>query len=220
MVKFVAYYRVSTQKQGKSGLGLDSQKSIVSSYVHQNGGELIGEYSEVESGSKDDRPELLQALRACRLKGATLVIAKLDRLSRNRRFLIELQDSSVKFVCCDMPDANHFTIGLMANIADYERQLISERTKAALKAAKDRGVKLGNPRLALVRNADPARANEVRISRANAYKREMYEVIREIDADHVMTSTQIANHLNDAGYQTPRGGLWTHVQVNRVLRYG
>ena len=220
MTKFVAYYRVSTQQQGKSGLGLESQRSIVANYVVRCRGDLIGEYSEIESGVKNDRPELLQALRSCRLKGATLVIAKLDRLSRNRRFLMELQDSSVKFVCCDMPDANHFTIGLMANIADYERQLISERTKAALKAAKDRGVKLGNPKLALVRNTDPSKATEVRVERANAYKREMFEVIREIDSDGSMTATEIAFHLNDAGYQTPRGGLWSHVQVNRVLQYG
>ena len=152
MKKYVAYYRVSTAKQGRSGLGLEAQENTTTSYLDSVKGELVEGYTDIESGSKDNRPELQKALRKCRLTGATLLIAKLDRLSRNRRFLMDLQDSSINFVCCDMPEANNFTVGLLACLADYERELISERTKAALKAAKARGVVLGNPNLALVRN--------------------------------------------------------------------
>lgn len=218
MKQFVSYIRVSTQKQGQSGLGLEAQQQAVADYLHTYGGELVEEYSEVESGSKDDRPELHKALRACRLKGATLLIAKLDRLSRNHRFLVELQHSSVNFICCDMPDANRLTIGLMANIADYERQLISERTRAAMKAAKARGVTLGNPRLAECRNTDTSKATAARVSKSQAYKAEILEVITEIEAEcgTTLTAKELAKRLNEAGYQTPRGCAWSHTQVLRV----
>ena len=152
MTKFVAYYRVSTAKQGKSGLGLEAQQAATATYLGRVGGDLVKSFSEVESGSNNNRVELHKALRECRLTGATLLIAKLDRLSRDRRFLMDLQESSINFVCCDMPEANNLTVGLLACLADYERELISERTKAALQAAKARGVKLGNPSLGLVRN--------------------------------------------------------------------
>jgi DNA invertase Pin-like site-specific DNA recombinase len=154
MTKHINYYRVSTAKQGLSGLGLEAQKNTALEYLSRVGGELIESYTDIESGSKNNRPELEKALRKCRLTGATLLIAKLDRLSRNRRFLMDLQDSSINFVCCDMPEANNLTVGLLACMADYERELISERTKAALEAAKARGVVLGNPNLGLVRNTD------------------------------------------------------------------
>lgn len=218
MNKYVAYYRVSTVKQGVSGLGLEAQRASVADYLASHGGELLAEYSEIESGSKDNRPELQKALRACRLKGATLLIAKLDRLSRSHRFLIELQDGKVDFLCCDMPDANRLTIHLMAALADYERQLISERTTAALKAAKARGVKLGNPSLALCRNTDTGNARAAHIAKANDYKAEIREVLAELESDcgHVLTASEAARMLNDAGYQTARGSLWTHTQVNRV----
>ena len=218
MKSFVSYIRVSTQKQGQSGLGLEAQVQAVTDYVHTYGGQLVEKFSEVESGAKDDRPELHKALRACRLKGATLLIAKLDRLSRNHRFLVELQDSSVNFICCDMPDANRLTIGLMANIADYERQLISERTKAAMQAAKARGVVLGNPRLSECRNTDPSKATAARVKKSKAYKAEILEVINEMEAEigGYLSAKEIANRLNEAGYQTPRGCTWSHTQVLRV----
>ena len=119
-MKFIAYYRVSTVKQGQSGLGLEAQQNAVAEYLKSNAGELVTEYTEIQSGSKDNRPELQAALRQCRLTGATLLIAKLDRLSRNRSFLMNVQDSSVQFVAVDMPEANHFTVGLMACLADYQ----------------------------------------------------------------------------------------------------
>jgi len=219
-MKYIAYYRVSTAKQGRSGLGLEAQKQSIASYVKQSPGELVSEFTDIESGSKNDRPELLQALRQCRLTGATLLIAKLDRLSRNRRFLLELADSTINFVAVDMPEANSFTVGLMACLADYERQVISERTKAALKAAKARGVKLGNPNLDKVRTSDTRAATKARSAKAKARNAEMLEVISEVksSSDKDLSTRAICQVLNEAGYTTARGGKWHPQSVARVLR--
>jgi len=218
-MKAIAYYRVSTAKQGRSGLGLEAQQHAVNEYLKSSGADLVAEFQEVESGSKDNRPELQKALRKCRLTGATLLIAKLDRLSRNRRFLMELSDSSIRFVCCDMPEANNFTVGLLACLADYERQLISERTKAALQAAKARGVVLGNPNLELVRNQDTTNARKARMEQTQARRAEIREVIGEIeqDAGESLSSRAMAARLNDAGYTTSTGGQWSNMAVLRVL---
>lgn len=216
---YVAYYRVSTTKQGKSGLGLEAQQKAVQDYVEAQGGQLIESFTEVQSGKDNNREQLHRALRKCRLSGATLLIAKLDRLSRNRSFLMELADSSTNFVAVDMPEANHFTVGLLACLADYERQLISERTTAALKAAKARGVKLGNPNLHLVRNNDTTAARLARSEKAKARNAEIREVIREIQ-DHSeaeLSSRELAQALNNAGYKTARGKPWSHVAVLRVM---
>tara|TARA_R110002126_G_scaffold291062_1_gene450184 strand:+ start:6645 stop:7313 length:669 start_codon:yes stop_codon:yes gene_type:complete len=217
--RFIAYYRVSTAKQGQSGLGLEAQQAAVADYLTSNTGELITEYTEIQSGSKDNRPELQAALRQCRLTGATLLIAKLDRLSRNRSFLMSVQDSSVKFVAVDMPEANHFTVGLMACLADYERELISERTKAALKAAKARGVKLGNPRLNEVRHTDTSAATEARTTKAKQRNAEILEIINEMrDSTGTEVSLRdLTKMLNDAGYKTSRGKEWHPTSVSRVL---
>lgn len=217
-MKFIAYYRVSTSRQGQSGLGLDAQRKAVSDYLSGRNGELVSQYTEVQSGSKDDRPELQKALRQCRLTGATLLIAKLDRLSRNRRFLLDMADSSINFIAVDMPEANNFTVGLLACLADYERQLISERTTAALKAAKARGVILGNPDLDKVRNTDTSAANEARITRAESHRAEVRQIIDEIQLDSgELSLRQIAAQLNEAGYRTPRGGQWHPTSVARVM---
>lgn len=218
-MKYVAYYRVSTVKQGQSGLGLEAQKAAVVDYLKSNTGELVTEYTEIQSGSKNNRPELQAALRQCRLTGATLLIAKLDRLSRNRSFLMNVQDSSVQFVACDMPEANHFTVGLMACLADYERQLISERTTAALKAAKARGVKLGNPKLSEVRCTDTKAATATRTSKAKQRNAEMLDIITEMrDAsDNDLSLRDLTKMLNDAGYKTSRGKKWHPTSVSRVL---
>ena len=219
MTKYIIYYRVSTAKQGKSGLGLEAQQSSTRNYIKSVNGVELESYTDIESGSKDNRPKLSEALRKCRLTGATLLIAKLDRLSRNRSFLMKLQDSSVKFVCSDMPEANNFTIGLMACMADYERELISERTKAALKAAKARGVKLGNPNLDKVRNTNTANANQARITRAKSRKDELKQVINEIKSEfkEKLSLRQIADKLNSAGYTTARGVSFHATSVSRVL---
>ena len=143
MGRFVAYYRVSTAKQGRSGLGLDAQREAVRAYMNGGNWTLLAEHTEVESGKVDDRPELTNALQTCRLTGATLVIAKLDRLSRDAHFLLGLEKAGVEFVAVDMPNANRLTVRLMAVIAQEEREMIAARTKVALAAAKARGVTLG-----------------------------------------------------------------------------
>jgi DNA invertase Pin-like site-specific DNA recombinase len=219
MTKHINYYRVSTAKQGLSGLGLEAQKNTALEYLSRVGGELIESYTDIESGSKNNRPELEKALRKCRLTGATLLIAKLDRLSRNRRFLMDLQDSSINFVCCDMPEANNLTVGLLACMADYERELISERTKAALKAAKARGVVLGNPNLGLVRNTDTTAARAALTAQAKARNSELKHVIEEIKESYSspLSLRQIAKHLNDAGYTTARGKSFQGNSVNRIV---
>ena len=139
-LKFVAYLRVSTGKQGRSGLGLEAQREAVRHFVASHGGKIIApEFVEVETGKRNDRPHLENALKRCRLTGATLVVAKLDRLSRNAAFLMTLRDSGVRFVAADLPEANTMTVGVMAVVAQHEREAISQRTKAALGAAKARG---------------------------------------------------------------------------------
>src|SRR6266478_5906691 len=145
--KFVSYLRVSTARQGKSGLGLEAQREAVKQFVTSRAGRSIApEFIEVESGKRNDRPELEKALKRCRLTGATLVVAKLDRLSRNAAFLMTLRDAGVQFVAADLPEANTMTVGVMAVVAQHEREAISARTKAALQAAKARGRKLGGGR--------------------------------------------------------------------------
>lgn len=141
--RFIAYYRVSTKRQGESGLGLEAQQAAVEQYLGSFSSNLIKSFTETESGRRDDRPQLQAALEACRIHQAKLVIAKLDRLARSASFLLNLRDAGVDFVCCDMPDANRLTVGILAMVAEDEAERISQRTTAALKAAKARGKKLG-----------------------------------------------------------------------------
>ena len=143
--KFVAYFRVSTDKQGKSGLGLDAQRHAVQQYLNGGTWSLIGEFTEIESGKRNERPELAKALAACKRQKAKLVIAKLDRLSRNLAFIATLMDSGVEFIAVDNPHANKLTVHILAAVAQHEREVIAQRTKDALQAAKARGVVLGNP---------------------------------------------------------------------------
>jgi DNA invertase Pin-like site-specific DNA recombinase len=143
--RFVAYERVSTARQGTSGLGLEAQRKAIEDFARSRGADLIGRFTEVESGRNPDRPELAKALHLAKVTGATLVIAKLDRLSRNAAFLLTLRDSGARFLAVDMPEANDLTVGIMALVAQAEREAISRRTREALAVAKARGVKLGNP---------------------------------------------------------------------------
>jgi DNA invertase Pin-like site-specific DNA recombinase len=149
--KFVAYFRVSTDRQGKSGLGLDAQRDTVLSYMNGGRWSLVAEFTEIESGKRNDRPELEKALAACKKQKAKLVIAKLDRLSRNLAFIATLMDSGVEFIAVDNPHANKLTVHILAAVAQHEREIVSARTSAALKAAKARGRRLGNPRLSEAR---------------------------------------------------------------------
>lgn len=217
-MKYVTYYRVSTAKQGVSGLGIEAQQAAVGHYLATRGGEVLGAFTEVCSGTKDNRQQLQAALRMCRLTGATLLIAKLDRLSRNRSFLMALADSKLNFVCCDMPEANHLTVGILACMADYERQLISERTKAALVAAKARGVALGNPRLAECRQNDTTAATAARKAKTKERNAEIKTVISELITEHGEQSTRaLAKRLNEAGYRTYTGKEWSATQVWRLM---
>ena len=216
-MKYVTYYRVSTAKQGQSGLGLEAQQSAVEAFIKSKSGELMESFTEIESGKRSDRPELEKALRRCRLTGATLVIAKLDRLSRDVEFVAKMQKSSVAFLCCDMPEANDLTVNMMAVMAQHEREMISTRTKAALQAAKARGVKLGNPTLHLVANTDTTKANQVRIEKAQARNAELKSIIQELEAEQGdMSGREIAAALNNAGYRTARGNEFSHTQALRV----
>lgn len=222
--KWIAYYRVSTDKQGRSGLGLEAQRVAVETYLNGGDWKLVKEFTEVESGKRSDRPQLQAALDACRMFGAKLVIAKLDRLSRDAHFLLGLEKAGVDFVAADMPNANRLTIGIMAMVADEERRMISARTKAALQAAKARGVKLGGHR------ADPdgkqvtltldaiAKGRETIAKRADSKAADIAPAIRELQAAGIASLTGIAAALNDQGIPTPRGGKWQPVQVQRVLR--
>ena len=218
--QFVAYYRVSTARQGKSGLGLDAQKRAVTDFLNGGSWQLTSEFVEVESGKADDRPQLEQALAMCELTGATLVVAKLDRLSRNLAFLARLQDSGARFVAADMPEANELTIHIMAAVAQAERKAISKRTQEALAAAKARGVRLGGNRGNLddLRKG-PAKSAEVRSRQA---KERALKVRRQIES--IMNSSggsslrQLAALLNERGITAPRGGQWHPAQVRAVLK--
>jgi DNA invertase Pin-like site-specific DNA recombinase len=174
--KFIAYFRVSTDRQGKSGLGLEAQREAVLNYLNGGSWTMVAEFTEVESGKHADRPQLAAALAACKKQKAKLVIAKLDRLSRNLAFIATLMDSGAEFVAVDNPHANKLTIHILAAVAQHEREMIAQRTREALAAAKARGVKLGNPRLAEARTGVTA----ARIAAADAFAANVRPIIREI----------------------------------------
>jgi DNA invertase Pin-like site-specific DNA recombinase len=217
--KFVSYLRVSTQAQGRSGLGLDAQRKAVEDYLNGGRWRLVAEYVEVESGKQNDRPELTKALAACRLHRATLVVAKLDRLSRNAAFLLTLRDAGVEFEAVDMPGATRMTVGIMAVVAEQEREAISARTKAALEAARRRGVRLGNPahlnhsarRLGTIESA------KVRRERAAQRAKDLAPTLAELRRGGSSSLRALAQGLNSRGIPATRGGQWTAAQVRRLL---
>lgn len=217
MKKYVAYYRVSTSRQGRSGLGLDAQKRSVREYLAGRGWPPLEEFTEVESGRNDLRPKLIKALRVCRMHGATLVIAKLDRLARNAAFLLNLKEAGVDFEAVDLPDANRLTVGIMALVAETEAEAISERTKAALAEARRRGVKLGNPQNLSNRSLGTRNSAIVRAKRAKLYTQDAISLIEEIEAAGIGTLSGVARELASRGIPTPRGLLaWSPMQVRRV----
>jgi len=216
--RFIAYYRVSTARQGRSGLGLEAQQRAVRDYLNGGSWKLAGEFTEVESGKRDDRPELAEALAACRVHRATLVIAKLDRLARDARFLIGLQKAGVSFRAADMPEANEMVVGIMAVVAQAERKMIGERTRVALAAAKARGVKLGGRPENLKRTTIGRRnANAKRSAKANARAADLLPTIKALQAAGISSVSSIAKGLNEQGITAPRGGQWQAVQVQRVI---
>jgi DNA invertase Pin-like site-specific DNA recombinase len=214
--KFVAYYRVSTARQGRSGLGQAAQKESVAAYLNGGNWQLLAEYRDVESGKNDDRPELRRALDHCRMTGARLLIAKLDRLSRNVAFIAEMMQAGVKFTAVDMPDANELTIHIMAAVAQAERKAISERTRVALAAAKARGTKLGNPGNLRNQRKGSKRGNERKGEIADNAAALALAPIREARKQGARTLRDVADALNAAGYTTPRGAQWTATQVMRA----
>ena len=204
-MQYIAYYRVSTQRQGRSGLGLEAQQKTVKDQI----GEPIAAYVEVETGKSDDRPELQKALAHAKGVGATLVVAKLDRLARNLRFLLEIMDSGVEVIFCDMPHANRFTLSILGAVAEYEAKLISDRTKAALAAARARGVSLGGYR---ARRADGSPRRDASPLRDQSLVRQVSQLRRD-----GLGLTAIAKRLSEQGITSPKGGVLTATHIKRIL---
>ena len=218
IAKFVSYLRVSTDRQGRSGLGLESQRTSVTEYLNGGDWELLAEFVEVESGKRNDRPALADALASCRIHKATLVVARLDRLARNAHFLLGLKEAGVDFVAVDMPFANRLTIGVMALVAEETGRSISAVTKSALQAAKARGVKLGSPR-PITKLAQVNGNRESAIARAKAAKKWIEDIgplVEKMMMQHKsLLATAMA--LNAANIPARRGGAWQHNQVKQVL---
>lgn len=205
----VAYYRVSTDKQGESGLGLEAQREAVARYAGDN--PLVSEFTEIESGKRHtNRPQLLSAIDLCKRKKLTLVIAKLDRLARNVHFISGLLESGVEFVAADNPHANKMTIQMLAVFAEHEREMISARTKAALAAAKARGTRLGNPRWQEAQARATAAANPVKPAA------QVVEMMRQHRADG-LSLRAIADKLNGLGLRTPKGAQWYAATVANAM---
>jgi DNA invertase Pin-like site-specific DNA recombinase len=216
----VLYFRVSTSSQERSGLGLEAQRHAVEAFCDRRGCEVLAEYTEVESGKSSDRPELLKALHHAKVTGATLVVAKMDRLSRNLAFLATLQDSGARFVAADMPEANELTVHIMGAVAQAERKAISTRTREALQAAKARGVTLGNPNGAeALRRAGRGNAAAVQALKAgaNGHAANLAPIIAHLKAEGFTSLRELAGALNDRRMLAPRGGRWHPTSVRNLL---
>jgi DNA invertase Pin-like site-specific DNA recombinase len=210
-LRLVAYERVSTARQGASGLGLEAQRKVIEDFAASRGAEVLARFTEVECGRKADRPELLKALHLAKVTGATLVIAKLDRLSRIAAFLLALRDSGVRFVAVDMPEANDLTVGIVALVAQAEREAISRRTKEALAVAKARGMKLGNSNGAesLRRAGKGGVALRATVSaNAVAFAADLSPVLADVRAAGHSSLRAIAGEFAARGIRTRRGGRW------------
>ncbi len=216
--KFIAYYRVSTAKQGASGLGLDAQQSAVRQYLNGGRWSLVAEVIEVESGKRADRPKLVEALRLCKVHGAALVIGKLDRLARNVAFVSSLMEAGVDFTAVDFPQANRLTIHILAAVAEHEAAMISARTKAALAAAKARGKVLGGYRGRAFTDADHAAAKHARQTRAVARGADLAPIVADMQAKGTTSLNGLAKALTEAGIPTARGAsTWSPMQVSRLI---
>lgn len=214
---YCVYLRVSTAKQGKSGLGIEAQRETVTRFIRERGGKIIAEFTEIESGKDNKRPKLAEAIKRCRLTGAKLVVAKLDRLSRNAAFLMALRDAGADFVAADLPDANTMTVGVMATVAQYEAEAISARTKAALDAARKRNKVLGGLRP----NApDISKWHKQGVAAIKYKAQERADDLRE-DIEPLVSEglsmNAIAAHLNEKSIRTARGCEWTAMAVKRTL---
>jgi DNA invertase Pin-like site-specific DNA recombinase len=215
--KYISYHRVSTDKQGRSGLGLEAQQATVKQYLAAVGGRELASYVEVESGKVDARTQLEAALLHCRQSGATLLIAKLDRLSRNVSFLFRLRDEGVKFQAIDIPDCNSLTLCVFAGMAQHEREIISQRTKAALAARKARGQALGTPRdLSAYAVEAGAKGRTSLMAKVIKHAQDMAPQIAAAREGGCTTLACVAKWLNDQGFVTLRGKQWTPAAVLNV----
>jgi len=208
MAKYIAYYRVSTKAQGQSGLGLEAQQALVAPYAD----DILHSFTEVESGKNDDRPQLAAALEMCRELGASILIAKIDRLSRDAAFLLTLRKAGVDIIAADMPNAGTLEFGVRAVVAQHEREQISQRTKAALAAAKQRGVKLGSPNP----RAGGLAAGAVRRAKTQAIAGKALPVITAL-RDAGASLRAIADELNKLGIQTATGKSWYAQSVKNIM---
>jgi DNA invertase Pin-like site-specific DNA recombinase len=215
-LRYVAYYRVSTLKQGSSGLGLEAQQQAVTNFLHGN--TPVDVFAEVESGRNPERPKLKEAITRCRELKAKLLIAKLDRLARSVAFISNLMESDVEFTVADFPEANRLTIHILAAVAEHEARLISERTRSALAQAKQRGTKLGSLSHKSEKHlSDLQRAREIRTQRAQLRAIELEPFISDARAAGHTSLAAIAKKLNDWKQPAPLGGKWTPGQVKRIL---
>ncbi|MDB5431420.1 MAG: putative recombinase [Caulobacter sp.] len=227
--RYCVYKRVSTVRQGESGLGLEAQQRAVTEFLHSQAGTVVGEFEEVESGKEANRPQLLKAIEQCKLTGAKLLIAKLDRLSRSAHFLLGLEKAGIEFIACDMPHANRLTVGIMALVAQEEREAISRRTKAALGsvnatitreghyvARSGRSItRLGNPNPPKMRLGSEAGVAAFQAN-ADAFANRVAPSVRALlSAEGSMN--KVAARLNEIGVKTARDGAWTAKAVQRVL---
>lgn len=218
--RFIAYYRVSTERQGRSGLGLEAQKAAVLAYLNGGAWQLLAEFTEVESGRRKDRPALAQALETARRQRATLVIAKLDRLARNVHFVSGLLEAKVDFVAADMPEADRTFLQMVSVFAEWEARKISERTKAALAAAKARGRALGwsIQSRAHEQRAAAQKGADANMARAALFADNVRPLIASIRATGAKSLQQIADALNARGVGTARGGRWYPTTVKSYIQ--
>jgi DNA invertase Pin-like site-specific DNA recombinase len=212
--RFVGYYRCSTAQQGRSGLGLDAQRESVRAYLDASNGALLADYTEIESGKVNDRPQLARALETCRLTGATLVIANLSRLSRDAHFLLGLAKAGVKFVACDNPHATPFTVHILAGVAQLESEQIADRTKAALAVCKARGQTLGGYRGGP--KVDGKLGAEAQRAEAEAFAGRVGPMVK-VMRDEGKSLRQIAAKMQERRVLTQRGGKWSAANVRNVL---
>jgi DNA invertase Pin-like site-specific DNA recombinase len=215
MEGFIAYFRVSTSRQGNSGLGLEAQKAAVLSFL--NNKPLLAEFTDIETGKNDFRPELLKAIELAKQMNSTLVIAKLDRLSRNLTFISTLMDTKVKFICCDMPDANELTISIFGALAQWERQRIADRTRSALTALKARGKQLGTPENFTEQARKLGTIKLQQIAQSNPNNQKARKVINLLHKNG-KSLREIAIELNEAGFKTSRGSNFRPEQVRRLIK--
>lgn len=206
---FVAYYRVSTDRQGRSGLGLEAQREAITAYTNRSGTQIKEEFTEIESGSKNSRPELEKAIVYCKKHRATLLIAKLDRLSRNLHFITGLMVAKIDFVAADNPHANKLMLHMLAAFAEHEREMIAERTQLALAAAKERGIKLGTYGKILAQQ---------NIVDANTFAFKLSPVIAEIRSQGIQSVRSICKELNNRGIRTSRNNQWFDSTTYHLLK--